>query len=98
MSRFGAGIAVAGISRPPLEVRSPFSGVRTTSRSPVSRSCPSGARSARGRRGFGAAFFAADFFTLFRARFGSLFWSLFWAGRSAASVMTEVYERVRCGA
>ena len=35
--RLGAGAAVAGISSPPALLRSPLSGVRTTSRSPVSR-------------------------------------------------------------
>ena len=87
-------IAVAGISSPPLEVRSPFSGVRTTSRSPVSRSCPSGVRSARWRFGFDAVFFAV----VFVVRFCVVFWARFGAGRSAASVMTEVYERVPCDA
>lgn len=36
-SRFGAGIAVAGINKPPEVRRSPFSGTRTTIRSPVRR-------------------------------------------------------------
>src|SRR5215210_6541441 len=49
MRRFGAGIAVAGIRSPAEDVRSPLSGVRTTSRSPVRRTCPSAAgRMARG--------------------------------------------------
>ena len=35
--RFGAGTAVAGIRRPPRDLRSPLSGCSTTIRSPVSR-------------------------------------------------------------
>ena len=42
--RLGAGDAVAGISRPPREVRSPSSGFSTTMRSPVSRTAASASR------------------------------------------------------
>lgn len=63
MSRLGAGIAVAGISNPPADFRSPLPGTRTTSRSPVSRtslSGPAGFR-ARGFRGLVAGFWGAGF-------------------------------------
>ena len=52
-----AGIAVAGIRRPPEDVRSPLSGVRTTRRSPVRRTWPS----AGGRLARGFLVFAPDF-------------------------------------
>ncbi len=42
--RFGAGMAVAGINRPPRVWRSPSSGLRTTMRSPVSRTSSFGGR------------------------------------------------------
>ena len=61
-SRFGAGAAVAGINNPLADVRSPFSGSWTTSRSPVSRTSPPivVVFFARGLRGFdGFAGFAA---------------------------------------
>src|SRR4029450_5575549 len=56
--RFGAGAAVAGISNPLLDVRSPLSGFSTTIRSPVRRRSsvlPEGVRCLRGfeARAFG---------------------------------------------
>jgi len=62
VSLLGAGIAVAGISSPLAEVRSPLPGTRTTSRSPVSLTsvkAPDVLRD-RGFLGFGAEGFVED--------------------------------------